>query len=104
MCKAKFTKGIWEVKPIEDDKEYIRIRGATIGGTFKIANVIDLKNHHDESGWCKRERLESQANAHLIASAPKMYAMLEEMADYDECQRFKKQINQLLAKARGEHV
>ena len=45
---------------------------------------------------------EGFANAHLIAAAPEMYEMLEQLSDLDECQMLKSKINQLLAKARGE--
>ena len=77
MNEAKLTKGEWSILPIEESKEYIRIRGTGLGGRYKVANVIDLKNHHDKSSWCKREREESKANAHLIAAAPEMYAEIE---------------------------
>ncbi|WP_428614329.1 hypothetical protein [Pseudoalteromonas sp.] len=77
MSETKFTKGPWEILPAEDDKEYLRIRGTALGRRYKIANVIDLKFHHDESKWCKLEREESVANANLIACAPDMYEMLE---------------------------
>lgn len=77
MSETKFTKGPWVIKPLEEDKEYIRIRGGVIGGRFKIANVTDLHLHHNDAKWCKMEREESIANANLIAKAPDMYEMLE---------------------------
>lgn len=77
MTQTKFTKGPWVVKPIEDDKEYIRVRGSVLGGKFKIANISDLKDHHYDHDWCKFDRAESLANAHLIAAAPEMYEALE---------------------------
>jgi len=73
---SEFTKGEWSILPEEDDKEYIRIRGTVLGGRYKIANVIDLKDHHDDSEWCERERKESMANARLIAAAPELYSAL----------------------------
>ena len=100
----KFTKGEWRIMPLEGDKEYIRIRGSVLGGRFKVANVSDLHEHHDpERGWCKIEREESMANAHLIAAAPEMYAMLKEILevyemDYDDTSKALK----ILEKARGE--
>jgi len=119
MSETKFTKGEWDVLSIESDKEYIRIRGTAIGGRYKIANVTDLKLHHDGKEWCLREREESLANAHLIARAPNLYHALksttEELAfvidsynkkvkdpahfiDAETCH-----LNQIeLAKARGE--
>lgn len=108
MSEAKFTKGDWVIYPLEDDKEYIRIRGSVVGGRFKIADVRDLHLHHDEKqAWCKCEREESMANAHLIAAAPEMYEILEmltSMPTYDaKCfLESEDSIVKLLAKARGE--
>jgi len=76
---SEFTKGEWIILPEEDDKEYIRIRGTVLGGRYKIANVIDLKDHHDDSKWCEIERKESMANARLIAAAPELYNMLTDV-------------------------
>lgn len=99
MSEAKFTKGEWEILPIEDDKEYIRIRGTLLGSKHKIANVVDLKAHYSNADWCKRDRAESMANAQLIVAAPKMYKFLDDLAsgrgvDYP--------IEQLLKEVRGE--
>ena len=106
MSEAKFTKGEWVILPIEDDREYIRIRGTVLGGRYKIANVSDLKNHHSDDDWCKSERIESAANAHLIVAAPKMYAELDDLEEWlkynDDYKRWHKRIESLLAKARGE--
>ena len=44
---------------------------------------------------------EDEANAHLIAAAPKMYRKLKEIADKNF---FTTEINQLLAEARGETI
>lgn len=114
----KFTKGTWEVKATEDDKEYIRIRGTVIGGRFKICNVNDSKEHHKEGlSWCAMEREESMSNAHLISASPEMYneivsdiSWLEQMkskfvvGSYEFrsiCLRIESK-QKLLAKARGE--
>ena len=99
MSETKFTKGEWGALPIEEDKEYIRIRGATLGGRYKIANVIDLKDHHSDAKWCEREREESLANAHLIKAAPKMYKFIEslQLSVADSIKR-----DELLKEARGE--
>lgn len=101
----KFTKGPWEIKPIEDEKEYIRIRGTVLGGRFKICNVNDAKLHHsDELKWCAMEREESMANAHLIAAAPEMYDLLSTIEnDSNQVPEWLWQkIQKTLAKARGE--
>ena len=107
MSETKFTDGPWCVKEIEFDKEYIRVRGTRLGQKFKIANVIDLKNHHDESKWCRADRAESLANAHLIAAAPDMYQLLfalSEMNGYELAGFIENtdDLIKLLAKARGE--
>lgn len=127
MSDEKFTKGSWSILPIEEDKEYIRIRGTVPGGRYKIANVSDMKNHHTDQDWCLSEREESMANAHLIASAPELYKALSEVIselswlidevndqrasritsldsdepDYHDAETLHN-IQQLLAKARGE--
>lgn len=113
MSDAGFTEGDWSIAPIEDSKEHLRIRGTVLGGRYKIANVIDLKDHHNESlEWCKREREESMANAHLITAAPEMYEMLEQAAAILDniwkntgslgAHNKSAEIQLLLAKARGE--
>lgn len=105
MSDEKFTKGEWEVKPIEDDKEYIRIRGCTLGSRFKIANVIDINYHRDpEKQWCINEREESLANANLIAASPRMYAMLKRLVDHDciNDSSLDKEVKSLLSIARGK--
>ena len=112
--ETKFTKGEWAILPLEDDKEYIRIRGSALGGRYKVANVIDLKNHHnEEQEWCKLDRAESLANAHLIKTAPKMYKKLEylnklllslgsEVWDIIDLGAESNSIEELLAQVRGE--
>jgi hypothetical protein len=106
MSEAKFTDGPWCIKEIEGDKEYIRVRGTRLGQKFKIANVIDLKTHHDESKWCKADRAESLANAHLIAAAPEMYDYLDglyqNLCSIGDDSETVDEIRKLIAKARGE--
>lgn len=113
MSEAKFTKGEWAILPAEEDKEYLRIRGTFLGGRYKIANVIDLKDHHNGMNWCARERAESMANASLIKTSPKMYEMLIKISKTinsglyeielaDAITEFGGDIENLLAKARGE--
>lgn len=114
--KEKFTKGPWDLLPAEESKEYLRVRGATLGGRYKIANVLDLQSHHDGSEWCKREVEESIANAKLISCAPDMYEMLESKLDLIRCgiganysgnpKENPKylEVVELLERARGEYV
>lgn len=72
MCSmseaGKPTPGAWEIKPIEDGKEYIRIRGTMLGSRFKIANVL-MPNYGPGTKWQERDDAEAQANARLIAEA-----------------------------------
>ena len=98
-----FTKGPWVIKPEECGKDYIRIRGGTLGGRFKIANVITPIYH----GVRDRELNETRANAYLIAAAPDMHEALcylrDQLAflkgdDYD----LVAMADKALAKARGE--
>ena len=120
---SKFTKGEWTVK--------YRNEMASVyypHGFLTAANVIrvDESRNNGESWLDMRTRtqeardaaaVESNANIHLIATAPEMYEMLEQISG------FKKMIDdginvhggmsglhgsidmidQLLAKARGEH-
>lgn len=75
MTKPKFTQGPWTICPEEVDKPYIRIRGTQLGGRFKIANVVTPVYE----GVHEREAQETRANARLIAKAPEMYSLLEEI-------------------------
>ena len=103
MSETKFTKGEWAILPIENNREYIRIRGVVLGGRYKIANVSDLKNHHNDAEWCKIDRAESMANANLIAAAPDMYKLLIRIQQEGGLSVARhKSISKLLAKARGE--
>lgn len=120
MSEPKFTQGPWEIKPVENDKEYIRIRGTVPGGRYKIVNVSDLKFHHDDGAeWCEQEREASRANAHLIATSPDLYAEIErDVMELEARLKFAdertlaanpdvtnlKRKKALLAKARGEHI
>lgn len=99
MCN--FTKGEWFIEKDanwSDDCWAISVKRDYDGSVHHCFAEVVYKMEHEDSNP------ELEANAHLIAAAPELYELLEEMSDYDECQRFKKQINQLLAKARGEHV
>jgi hypothetical protein len=104
MKMEKFTKGGWQIMPIEDDKEYIRIRGTVLGGRFKIANICRPKFYHETTdSLCLRENEESIANANLIAAAPEMYEVLKKLvAHYNFSEYCKNEIDMVLAKAGGE--
>ena len=82
MSEGKFTKGPWEAKT---DK----FGGMQIGLIYITGGGFDVSGAPD-----------AVANANLIACAPEMYKFLDDLAngrstDYP--------IEQLLAKARGEH-
>ena len=72
---SKHTKGPWQLLPEECDFPYIRVRGTSLGGRFKIANV--LTPVYDGAG--EREAKETLANARLIAAAPELLAALQDM-------------------------
>jgi hypothetical protein len=82
--KEKFTKGSWLAKT--HDEEIKRAVVYLNEGGFDISNCPDCV-----------------ANAHLIAAAPKMYAMLKELAAKERSGTTASlAIESLLAKARGE--
>ena len=95
MSEAKFTIGEWNV----NYKGYSTGVGVVCGGK--------------EIHWCI-ETPETIANAHLIASAPEMYAMLEDLSEllealshedtylYNKAKIASDNVDELLAKARGE--
>ena len=92
---SNFTKGEWTLYRVN--------HSMTIEGEVHVVASEGYPSAFVPS-WIddKETSIEAIANAHLIAAAPELYELLDEMAGYDECQRFKKQINELLAKARGE--
>jgi hypothetical protein len=72
MC----TPAPWTTLPIELEKPYIRIRGAVLGGRYKIANIANEKLYCGVPAIEKREEAESVSNAKLIALAPTIAAEL----------------------------
>jgi len=72
----KFTKGEWKIKHSES-KDAFNIIGTITGGRYKIARVpYFLTNAFEKIN--EREKLESEANAKLIACAPEMLEALKE--------------------------
>tara|TARA_R110002110_G_C13109936_1_gene686764 strand:- start:20 stop:349 length:330 start_codon:yes stop_codon:yes gene_type:complete len=61
MSNAKFTKGEWAVS-IQGFDDFKSIAVIVPNGGFEVINIPD-----------------AEANAHLIAAAPDMYAMIEEL-------------------------
>lgn len=86
MTETKFTPAPWEVKQGKDHKDNYTVY--TKADNYHIAYVTtDIDDYMQK------------ANANLIASAPEMYKMLEEVL-YGQVAP--EDIEQLLKKARGE--
>ena len=92
MSEPRFTKGEWEVTIYESETK-IDLWSGDDRIYHKDINIADNE-------W----RAEQVANAHLIAAAPEMYEMLENIHEIldDEFDGVKFDIRELLAKARGE--
>jgi hypothetical protein len=81
----KGTPGPWSQLSEEVDKSYIRIRGATPGCRYKIANVLTP----EYAGKCippiqNIMNDTTRANAKLIAAAPELLDALRQLRDYVE--------------------
>ena len=90
MSKSKFTQGPWEVNTTEDE-----LWGDDVWYRVEYHSVIA----NDET---IASDISSKANAALIAAAPEMYAMLEDLLDKFRNDEFAPEIEKLLKKARGE--
>lgn len=93
----KFTKGAWKVFTKEDS--YL------CAGKIGVIEDGDCIVVADCNDWLATEK---RHNAALIAAAPEMYSLLDEISDglldaggFGNC-ALAKRIEQLLAKARGE--
>ena len=96
MSEAKFTKGEW--KGLSGDK---------FQKEFVI--TIDERWNNGQDVICEMDVIfagdngkEQAANAHLIGAAPELYRMLDAIASLRMLPPEHK-LEQLLAKARGEH-
>jgi len=72
---SNYTPGPWEIKPEEAHRDYIRVRGTMLGGTYKIANVCSMKLEGNGKSINEMAK-EAQANARLIAAAPELLDVL----------------------------
>lgn len=104
-----FTPGPWKILPVEDDKNYIRIRGTQWGAKYKIANIIDNKSHHKEgTKQYLTEHQETMDTARLIKAAPEMFELLNEVlelideGDSYHIEKMRPDIRKLLAEILGE--
>tara|TARA_R110002153_G_scaffold52793_1_gene147787 strand:+ start:303 stop:548 length:246 start_codon:yes stop_codon:yes gene_type:complete len=78
--ETKFTKGIWDWEHDECTSSMIQV---------------------DSDIGCSICRLQSENDAYLIAAAPEMYKMLDDLA---KGRGTDSPIEQLLSKARGESI
>ncbi len=93
MSEAKFTKGPWEVV----DGYYPSFI------EIKCGEMMDISICWHATDLSYSDGVERRANAHLIAAAPDMYEMLASLReDYGLLSAVGKDIDMLLAKARGE--
>ena len=97
--KPKFTQGEWDTPPPSHIGVYTKL-AETEESTVQIASVLLVPY---------RSELERQANAHLIAAAPDLYAACESLVAAFEYfgnggvgDHTVDQVNRALAKARGE--
>ena len=100
MNEAKFTKGDWVgFKDGKWSSDYVNdyaLDGDNNPSWVQIIcdeQAVAIVPNHGRT---------LDANAHLIAAAPEMYEMLDELSILDDCQMLKPEIKKLLAKARGE--
>jgi hypothetical protein len=93
MTQTKFTPAPWEVKQGKDYKENLTVYSSG-DNNYHIAYITtDGDSNYYIDDYIQR------ANAALIACAPEMYEMLEELL-YGQVAP--EDIEQLLKKARGE--
>ncbi len=89
MSEPKFTKGEWRLN--------------FTGPHWNNPELMNIEICFNDSGECICDTVYEVADAHLIKTAPKMYAMLESIAE--EWERNGSENNPilpLLAEARGE--
>lgn len=89
---SNFTQDDWKVRESETP-------GIIYVDCGDCMSVMIVTNANDIS-W--EESFERKTNARLMSLSPKMYHLLEKLADTDECQMHKTEINQLLSIARNE--
>lgn len=95
MSETKFTKRQWDVCTKPKSENYaLHVNCGDMMELTVITTAGDI-SHADG--------IERKANAHLIAAAPEMYNLLQDVMNSKCCtSEFSDQISELLAKARGE--
>lgn len=96
--ETEFTKRSWEICTNPESEHYLL--------TIDCGGVMQIKVITSATDITFAESIERKANAHLIAAAPELYGMLENIQNYltgvGEYGRFYYEVEKLLAKARGE--
>lgn len=122
MADAKFTPGPWEVSQYGSFETLIRVKssdgnGKKVAATWvseartkrKATETIDEYYSRSRKTHLDRAR-QNEANAHLIAAAPELYATLAQTAEYfsdadgleEDEYIYRQNVRAALAKARGE--
>lgn len=104
--KQKFTQGEWFIDDSYTTMMQINSKDNLSGSEFGVCEV-DCSNSRDGFNEFKTNPTEEEeANAHLIAAAPKMYRMLEALLADDNIDdpSIDLKVKQLIAEARGELI
>jgi hypothetical protein len=91
---TKFTEGVWQISRLYNTLLEINVNGLSIC-------ELDCCGDFNEKTGVINPTKEERANAHLIAAAPDMYALLSKIND-DSSQVNVIEIRKILTKARGE--
>ena len=101
MSRPQHTPGPWFARPASASNLQWEVR-ALIPGTRRSYMLAELS-----APWPQSERSpQAEADAHLIAAAPELLSMLEDIRDeaLPPGSLWIEEIDALLAKARGEEV
>lgn len=82
MENKKHTPGPWKVKHSES-KEAYNVVGTHVGQLYKICQCLYMTTE-SMPNVSEKNKLESEANAKLIAAAPDMLKFIMEMAEIYE--------------------
>lgn len=98
MSEAKFTSGEWLIEPTDG----VFVYALNSSGANQFSLILSGNGNRGASA------VELKVNAHLIAAAPEMYEMLDMIMNILNGDDFENEVSNsdiqnLLAKARGEH-